>query len=160
MDGRWPAAEPRRSEEESMHFVETLDGALFPLGKIDKLWANAGSVWIKAGDETHQIVGTLDEIRDALEPITPAAPGWAVITAEEDGEGRLVSILAEPIVAWRDCERGPTPITVMQSEKNILWAIKTPDGEAFDVATNRRFVSDEEWLASARLRWRELRFAK
>lgn len=143
-----------------MNFVETLDGALIPLGKIDKLWSKAGSVWVKAGDETHPIVGMLDKIRDALEPIIPAAQGWEVITAAEDGDGRLASILAEPIIGWRDCEHGPAPITVMQSENNLLWAIKTPDGEAFDVVMNRRFTSGEEWLASARLRWRELKFAK
>jgi len=31
-----------------MQFIETLDGTLVPVNKIDKIWSKAGSVWIKA----------------------------------------------------------------------------------------------------------------
>jgi hypothetical protein len=69
-----------------------------------------GSVWIKAGDETHQIIGTLDKIRDALDPIIPASLGWEVITPAENNDGFLVSVLAKPVNGWRDCEHDPTPM--------------------------------------------------
>ena len=146
--------------ENVMRFVETLDGALVPIIRIDRLWSKAGSVWIKTGDETHQIIGTLDKIRDALEPIIPASSGWEVITPEENNDGLLVSVLAEPVIGWRDCEHGPAPITALQSETNVFWAIKTPDGKVFDVMANERFASSDEWLAAARLRWNELKAAK
>jgi len=142
-----------------MQFVETLDGALVPLSRIDRLWSKAGSVWIKADDETHQIIGTLDKIRDALEPIIPASLGWEVITPAENNDGFLVSVLAEPVIGWRDCEHGPTPITAMQSENNVLWAIKTPDGKVLDLAANARFASSDEWLAAAMIRWNEIKAA-
>lgn len=142
-----------------MQFVETLDGSLVPIGRIEKLWSKAGSAWIKAGEETHQIVGTLDKVRDALEPVIPASPGWEVITPEESGDGSLVSVLAEPVIAWRDCEHGPTPITAMQSENNVLWAVKTPYGDVLDIAANERYATSDAWLAAAKLRWREIKGA-
>ena len=142
-----------------MHFVEILDGGLLPLSKIERLWSKAGCVYVKAGEETHQILGPLDKVRDGLEPIFPAATGWEVITPEETSDGALVAILAEPIIAWRDCEHGPAPITVMQSENNILWAIKTPGGAVLDVVANARFASSDEWLMAARLRWKEIKAA-
>lgn len=142
-----------------MQFVETVDGALLPVSKIDRLWSKAGSVWIKAGDETHQIIGPLDKIRDALEPIIPACAGWEVLTPEENSDGALVSVLSEPVIAWRDCEHGPAPITAMQSENNLLWAIKSPDGDVLDVVANARFASSADWLAAARLRWSEIKAA-
>jgi hypothetical protein len=123
------------------------------------LWSKAGSVWIKADDETHQIIGTLDKIRDALEPIIPASLGWEVITPVENNDGFLVSALAEPVIGWRDCEHGPMPITAMQSENNVLWAIKTPDGKVFDLVANARFASGDEWLAAAKIRWNEIKAA-
>ncbi len=142
-----------------MQFVETLDGALVPLSRIDRLWSKGGSVWIKADDETHQIIGTLYKIRDALEPIIPASLGWEVITPAENNDGFLVSVLAEPVIGWRDCEHGPTPITATQSENNVFWAIKTPDGKIFDLVANARFASSDEWLAAARIRWNEIKAA-
>ena len=142
-----------------MHFVETLDGALLPLSKIERLWSKAGCVWVKAGEETHQILGPLDKVRDALEPIFPAAAGWAVITPEETRDGALVAVLSEPIIGWRDCEHGPAPITAMQSENNVLWAIKTPGGDVLDVVANARFASSDEWLVSAGARWKEIKAA-
>ena len=109
-----------------MQFVETLDGALVPLSRIDRLWSKAGSVWIKADDETHQIIGTLDKIRDALEPIIPASLGWEVITPVENNDGFLVSALAEPVIGWRDCEHGPMPITAMQSKTMFFGRLRPP----------------------------------
>jgi len=142
-----------------MHFVETLDGALLPLSRIERLWSKAGCVWVKAGEETHQILGPLDKVRDALEPIFPAAAGWEVITPQETSDGALVAVLTEPVIAWRDCEPGPAPITAMQSEKNALWAIKIPGGAVLDVVANARFASSDEWLAAARVRWEEIKAA-
>jgi hypothetical protein len=142
-----------------MQYVETLDGALIPLAKIDKLWSKAGAVWIKFEDEEHQIIGALDEVRDALEPIISASPGFEVITPTEDESGALVSVFAEPVIGWRDCEHGPTPITVMQSERNVLWAIKIPDGRVLDALTNERFASSDDWLAAAKERWRAIKAA-
>ena len=142
-----------------MQFVETLDGVLLPLSKIERLWSKAGCVWVKAGEETHQILGPLDKVRDALEPIFPAAAGWAVITPEETRDGALVAVLSEPIIGWRDCEHGPAPITAMQSENNVLWAIKTPGGDVLDVVANARFASSDEWLVAARARWKEIKAA-
>ena len=63
-----------------MHFVEILDGGLLPLSKIERLWSKAGCVYVKSGEETHQILGPLDKVRDGLEPIFPAAIGWEVVT--------------------------------------------------------------------------------
>ena len=142
-----------------MHFVETLDGALLPLSRIERLWSKTGCVWVKAGEETHQILGPLDKVRDALEPIFPAAAGWEVITPEETSDGNLVAVLAEPVIAWRDCEHGPAPITAMQSESNAHWAIKTPGGAVLDVVANARFSSSDDWLAAARVRWEEIKAA-
>jgi hypothetical protein len=143
-----------------MQFVETLDGTLVPVNKIDKIWSKAGSVWIKAGEDLHQIFGALDKIRDALGPIIPASSGWEVITPNEDEAGLLVSLFAEPVIGWRDCEHGPLPITAMQSENNVLWAIKNPDGRVFDVEANERFASSDEWLAAAKDRWCAIKAAK
>jgi hypothetical protein len=142
-----------------MRFIETLDGSLIPINRIDKIWSKAGSVWVKAGEELHQIVGALEKIRNVLEPVIPASPGWEVITPNEDEAGLVVSLFAEPVIGWRDCEQGPMPITVMQSENNILWAIKTPDGRVFDITSNERFPSSDEWLAAAKKRWREIKSA-
>jgi len=142
-----------------MHFVETLDGALLPLSRIERIWSKAGGIWVKAGEETHQILGPLDKVRDALDPIFPATAGWEVITLEETSDGAIIGVLAEPVIAWRDCEHGPAPITAMQSENNVLWAIKTPGGEVLDVVANARFASSEEWLTAARIRWNEIKAA-
>ena len=142
-----------------MHFVETLDGALLPLSNIERLWSKGGGVWVKAGEETHQILGPLDKARDALEPIFPAAAGWEVITPEETSDGVLVAVLTEPVIAWRDCEHGPAPITALQSENNVLWARKTPGRAVFDVVANARFSSSDDWLAAARVRWEEIKAA-
>jgi hypothetical protein len=142
-----------------MRFIETLDGSLIPIDRIDKIWSKAGSVWIKAGEELHQIVGALEKIRNVLEPIVPASTGWEVVTPNEDEAGHLVSLFAEPVIGWRDCEQGPMPITVMQSENNVLWAIKASDGRVFDVTRNERFPSSDEWLAAAKERWREIKAA-
>jgi len=142
-----------------MHFVETLDGALLPLSRIVRIWSKAGCVWVKAGEETHQILGPLDKVRDALEPIFPATAGWEVITLEETSDGAIIGVLVEPVIAWRDCEHGPAPITAMQSENNVLCAIKTPGGEVLDVVANARFASSEEWLTAARIRWNEIKAA-
>lgn len=143
-----------------MQFLETLDGTLIPINKIDKIWSKAGSVWIKAGDDLHQVFGALDKVRDALESIIPASPGWEVITPNEDEAGLLVSLCAEPVIAWRDCEHGPLPITAMQTENNVFWAIKSPDGRVFDVVEDKRFASDDKWLAAAKERWFAAKAAK
>ena len=103
-----------------MNFVETLDRSLAPVGKIGRLWSNEGAVWIQAANETRSIIGSLDQSRDAFEPVIPASPGWEVITPTEDEAGFLLSLLPEPVIGWRDCEHGPAPITAMQSEKNML----------------------------------------
>lgn len=121
-----------------MQFVETLDGALVPLSRIDRLWSKGGSVWIKADDETHQIIGTLDKIRDALEPIIPASLGWEVITPAENNDGFLVSVLAEPVIGWRDCEHGPTPITATQSENNAFFGRLRPPMARFSISWQTR----------------------
>ena len=68
-----------------------------------------------------------------------------------------MAVLSEPVIAWRDCEHGPTPVTAMQSESSVLWAIKTPEGKVLDVLANAQFASCDEWLAAAKVRWRELR---
>jgi len=48
----------------------------------------------------------------------------------------------------------------MQSENNVLWAIKNPDGRVFDVEANERFASSDEWRAAAKDRWCAIKAAK
>jgi hypothetical protein len=107
----------RKELEETMQFVETLDGALVPLSRIDRLWSKAGSVWIKADDETHQIIGTLDKIRDALEPIIPASLGWEVITPAENNDGFLVSVYCGTVL------RQPTALIQAAKDSSPTFAM-------------------------------------
>ena len=83
------------------------------------LWSKAGSVWIKADDETHQIIGTLDKIRDALEPIIPASLGWEVITPAENNDGFLVSVYCGTVL------RQPTALIQAAKDSSPTLALAT-----------------------------------